>query len=439
MPGNLQVRCQPSFETTVAEITTETHFAANDSVISDFLEEENLHVPNCDYETPVPYAAIEKAPGAGWAVLDWSFFRSGPNASWSTGWDFGVRDAFANVSFFLDLSLNETELALHREDWRYGRRVRDGLSLIMGVDIPFYNETTNKYRLDKLPHGVEFKVEYSVITGPFVSNIGPYASEQKHYTLSSWSHSCPFIDSSGDLSATVFPIEDAEVHLLSNEKASASGCLIDTLLGCDTTFAQDDPNYRNVTAEETPSCPINNIKVTLLSGIEVDPGMLAAYAGIASRNDDYENDATSPGYHHVSLNSIAAAYIMTRELVRGTVVVQGVRASIDPFYVFFMILPLLFALPLVFLTKNGPPPPVPKSIFDVMVFGRGEETVPDRRDSGSPFPPCPNNLKFGVTLDESSEFIHVGLGKTFVPLDRPLSERKTKTPTESVPEENISV
>jgi len=370
----------------------------------------------------VPYVTIEKAPGSDWGVLDLSVYRFGPNASWSMGWDFGVRDTFSSVgriTFFLELPFNETELPMSRENWRYGRRVRDGISFIMGIDVPFMNETT--YWLDKLPNGVEFQVEYSVLSGPFTLGIGEYTSEQTFYTLSSWSHSCPFIDSLGDLSATVFPIKDTAAVHLSNDKANASGCLIDTRLVCDTKFAQDDPNYRNATAEETPSCTVGTFTATLLFGIEVDPGMLAAYAGIATRNGGINHDESNM-YHQISLNSIAAAYIMTRELVEGTVAVQGVRASIGPLYIFFMILPLLFVLPLAFfMMKKGPPPPVPRSIWDAMVLGRDEEeTIPQRLGSDSAYPQCPNKLKFGITAEESGGFDRLGLGKAFVPLARPL-------------------
>jgi len=127
------------------------------------------------------------------------------------------------------------------------------------------------------------------------------------YTLSSWAHKCPVWNSVGNLVAATFPGNNEELNL-NREIARASGCLIDALLFCNAKFPQDDTLYRNVSAEETPCCFIGALSVTLLKGIEADPMMLAAYAGIATQNEGLNSYFDLLPNHRIAVNSIGAAY-----------------------------------------------------------------------------------------------------------------------------------
>ena len=57
-------------------------------------------------------------------------------------------------------------------------------------------------------------------------------------------------------------------------------------------------------------------------------------------------------------------------------------------------------------------PPVPRS-------------VPESPFQDSAYPSCPNSIRYGITIDERKGFDHLGLGHTFVPMQRPLSKRET--------------
>jgi len=225
------------------------------------------------------------------------------------------------------------------------------------------------------------------------------------------------LNSAGNLSVSTFPAE--------GESDGASGCLVDATITCVDRFPQDDPLGSNTTLEYS-RCNLNKAySVTLLSGIHVDPIMLAAYAGIATRN----NGINTPEFlrnHPFAVNSIAAAYVLTREIVPGTVAVP--RASIGPGYICFLLLPLgLAVLLLIAFLKPGSSPPVPRSVWDAIVLGRGEEKVPRRDGSDSAFPSCPSAMKYGIIADAGKEYDHLGLGdQLFVPLARPLSERDLK-------------
>jgi len=125
---------------------------------------------------------------------------------------------------------------------------------------------------------------------------------------------------------------------------------------------------------------------------------------------------------------------MTRELVPGTIAVEGIRPKISPGYVCFIALPLVFMLPLIltplrYFVKKEQSMPIPRSIWDILVLGRGEEgVVPTRQGSDSPYPPCPTTVKFGIVVDEQKSFDRLGLGhKSFVLMERPLRERPLAT------------
>jgi len=408
LPGNLQVQCQDPNENVVDEWVTATYGITEN-------DERNQHrstkqsIPQCDYESPVSYKAIEKKgdDNDGWEVLDWSLYSLGNKTRDSLGpFGFGARDTTRGDAPWIIFTLNETELALSRHEWRHGRRVRDGISLIMGL-TKFENETSLIYNVH--PNGLEFQVNYSVLSGP------AFFDEVYHYTLSSWSRNCPLADPSGGLSVATFPLQK-------DIQPRASGCLIDALLDCKIVgqgglFPQD--NSTEYGPPEETWCFVGSIAVTLLSGIEVDPMMLAAYAGIAIRNEGINTHNTIRN-HPTALNSVAAAYIVTREIVKGTVAVEGVRARVGLGFVCFMVLPLLLSIPLLFFLKKGPPPPVPRSVWDLLVLGRREEIVPHQLGSDFTYPPCPATVKYGIISDESKDLIHLGLGDLFVPLEHPL-------------------
>lgn len=163
--------------------------------------------------------------------------------------------------------------------------------------------------------------------------------------------------------------------------------------------------------------------MTVLSGdIEVSPFMLAAYSGIATRNSGF-NDPFEKDNARIAINSLAAAYVITRELVRGTVAYEEVRAVVGLSYFCFMILPLLFILPLMCVITRGSPPPVPLSTWDSLVLARDEETViPHRDESDLTFPPKPKELKFGIAEDETTGSNHLGLEVYFVPLTENIAD-----------------
>jgi len=302
-------------------------------------------------------------------------------------------------------------LPISRGDtWQVGRLVRTGLTFILGTNLG--GNETHTFPVEKLPDGAEVKVEYSVITGPAIH----LDTEGAYYHLSSWSHSCPVVDTSGNLFAEVFPSGNGDVQL-DKDISTASGCLIDAHLKCNDIFPQDDRYFRNMSAGEPPWCIFTSFSVTMLAGIDIDPLMLAAYAGIATRNEGLNNYNLLLKNHHIAINSIAAAFIMTREIVNGTIAVDGVRAIVGPGYVGCMVLPLvllvpLFFFPLVFCIKKEKMPPVPKSTWDLMVLSRGEtEAVPQLDRADSAFPPYSTNVKYGIAVDDGNGFDHLGLGK----------------------------
>jgi len=385
VPGDLQVLCEPPEENIVLE---SVFLPIPGSVVLESELFERLF-PVCDYEAASSHKTIEKFPNEeGWSVLDWSLFLNGPmyDQSFPTVAAVGIRDFEGNIQRNIDFTYNETELAIKRVDWQHGRRVRDGLSFVLGLRAS-NNETHEPYL--KLPEGVEFQVEYSVVTGPrpFVDNY--------FYTLSSWSRNCPAWDSAGNLTVSTFPAV---------EEPGASGCLIDALLQCYELLPKDAFSSDSNSAEYS-TCFVYGLSATLLSGIEIDPVMLAAYAGIATRNKGI-NTNENLNNHPFALNSIAAAYVMTREIVPGTVAIEGVRASIDIWFICFLILPLVLAVPLLAFLKPESTPPVPRSVWDAIVLGRGEKkAVPKRHGSGSAYESCPPDIKYGIIADPGRNMI----------------------------------
>lgn len=150
----------------------------------------------------------------------------------------------------------------------------------------------------------------------------------------------------------------------------------------------------------------------------------AAYAGIATRNGGL-NDAFGHSTSRIAVNALAAAYVLTRETISGTVASTGVRASLGPPYVVFMILPLLFIVPLLFFVTRRPPP-VPQSVWDILVLGRGADNIPRQRvGSDCPFPRRPENLAIGITVSEQADINKLGIAGSFVPFTLPRHEQKS--------------
>lgn len=412
VPGDLQVQCESPEESIVAEAVIWPEKTP-------FREQQ---IPVCDYEAISLNKMKEEAPDSnGWQILDWTCFGKGPNfnASYPTSFPVGVRNLDGSLSGgAIEFSWNETALASTRGDnWQYGRRVRDGLSFVLGIRL---NEDETDQVWEKDPEGVEFQVKYSVLTGP------TSAGEDFYYTISSWSQNCPMVDSDGKLYVALSP---------EAEESSDSGCLIDTFMVCAKRFRQDDLSADPDTADESPYCEIIALSASLLRGIVVDPIMLAAYAGIATRNQGI-NDLQYITNHNFAVNSIAAAFVVTREIVPGAVGVEGVRASIGPAFLCCLLFPLVLAVSLFAVIKrSSPPPPVPRCVWDAIVLGRGEDTVPKRDGSDSTYPPCPPKMKYGIVADKSKDYDHLGLGndqQMFIRLERPLSENFLKDHSSTV-------
>lgn len=453
LPGDLQVRCHwdPEYKN-VNEVVGATFGTLNSEIQDhegDFemnVVNYSLSIPDCDYEDVSPYKKIEKIPSnkGWWVVSRFNFNQSSVSSltNHST-----LNESLANgatniVSVplavydeskgyfdpFLHFSENETVLPVSRgflgwmewgddglewgddfkfvriggeDDWQYGRRVRDGMTFQLG-HVWYMNDTVN-YLGGPHPGSIEFQVEYSLLSGPGGTLFSTGATL---YTLSSWSRSCPIQDPSTQ-----------EISLVAAEDhKNVAGCVIDMALECADRFPEDiDFQTTNETTatSEVPECLFWAFDVTMLAGdIQVDPHMLAAYAGIATRNGGL-NEMFVHSDLRVAINSLAAAYVLTRELVPGTVAYEGVRASIGPGYVVLMILPLFFILPLMCcITKS--PPPVPRCTWDVLVLAKDEgDIIPHRRGTDSSYPLCPEKLKFGMKTGEKSTVDSLGFGVSF--------------------------
>jgi hypothetical protein len=149
-----------------------------------------------------------------------------------------------------------------KDDWQFGRRVRDGLTFRLG-HMWWMNDT--KVLDGPHPGSIEFQVEYSVLTGPGATSA---ATDEIEYTLSSWSRNCPFQDrDTKEISLVV-----ASPFLIASD--AISGCVIDFALWCTSRFPEDFDLTANTTLE-MPDCYIWDFDVTYLSGnITVDPYML---------------------------------------------------------------------------------------------------------------------------------------------------------------------
>lgn len=159
----------------------------------------------------------------------------------------------------------------------------------------------------------------------------------------------------------------------SPDKSIISGCIIDAFMGCSDFFPDDTGK---VGAHPIPHCVIMSVSVIYVSHLQVDRSMLAAYAGIATRNKGLNVFGEQLVTHPVAMNSVAAAFVMTRKVVPGTVEVEGVRASIDPWFVVLLLLPLIFLGPLFLFNSQDPEAKqVPRTVWDLLLFGRAEHYV----------------------------------------------------------------
>lgn len=125
-------------------------------------------------------------------------------------------------------------------DWKYGRRVRDGMTFQLGCVqyAGFENDIIVGYQVSKHPDSVEFQVEYSVLTGPGAT----ISSGNTVYTLSSWSRSCP--------AKHTWRHDSNMSLLLADDRKNISGCVIDMRLECDGRFPEDMRNLDGGTSTD---------------------------------------------------------------------------------------------------------------------------------------------------------------------------------------------
>ncbi|CAB9504390.1 expressed unknown protein [Seminavis robusta] len=418
----LQVQCQAPTEQKVEE--SRAIYGPGGEVLTN---KTMTSMPDCAFEAAVTDVSLEeKTKSQEWAVLDWTIFIAGVESATTdlSVSPLGVQSPDGTWQNWIEFSRNETLSPLSRGvDWKYGKRIRDGFTVGFGL-----NATGSL-----IPQGIELQVEYSVLTGP---DRFEEAGSNDYYSISSWSRQCPYIDSHNTLKVADFlsvSQENVEAHV---NASAASGCLIDVGLRC-VDFAE----YQG---DELPWCNLQSVSATLLSGLEVEPLMLAAYGGIASRNDAL-HPRTRLNHVNLALNSIAAAFVLTREIVPGKVSVEDVRASINAAFLCLLLLPVIFTLPILLCSRNWKwserPPPVPRSAWDLLVLGRSEEECvpvnPVHVDGSYPERPR-KELYFGIqatAVDDELEGtveLKVGLGESPIPLASP-------GPTHHFPSENKTV
>lgn len=179
--------------------------------------EHNMSVPNCDYEEITSCESIETEPNKeGWSVYDrrtyihdsvfhliedlWADEIDIPDYEQEIWWIVGfahTKDEQESLDIVLPrLTQNESLLPLQRkEDWQYGRRVRDGLKFRFGVAQYVYGfddmDVADEYEFFPYPGSFEFQVEYSILSGPGDHGINREGI-RFGYTLSSWSLACPY-------------------------------------------------------------------------------------------------------------------------------------------------------------------------------------------------------------------------------------------------------
>jgi hypothetical protein len=343
------------------------------------LKEEML-VPDCDYEEDVSKDQV-KIDTMYDGVQNWRVIDRMSLVSRQEAFDIGflIGDEYDE---FLDLTADETMLPIIlRKDWKFGRKIRDNLTIILGEDAG----------------GVGVQVKHSVLsslaTDPYQSK-APVGNDSYYYTsmfyrTSSWSQNCPVLSDQRTLSVKDY------THSL-KEVGGPSGCLIDMSIGCHI-FPEDD--FLNMTDINLPEvylrrCYADSMHVTLLEGISVDPIMLAVYSGLYLRSS-YPDAAAF--IQNLPVNAVAAAYIMTREVVDGALKEYGVRPTINVGYLVLMILPFVLTLPLLALCLSQAKPNVPNNVWKVMAFGRRELDLPAEGD-------CPpeSTLMFGIIRNQDT-------------------------------------
>ena len=111
---------------------------------------EEIPFPVCDYDKYVSPKTSKQGPDL--KILRWSQYRIGAvDASLVSA--FGFRNVpTQSVQQWIQFSANETKLAIDREDWRFGRRVRDGLTFVMGIQPSLVTAST------RLPAEWSFRV-----------------------------------------------------------------------------------------------------------------------------------------------------------------------------------------------------------------------------------------------------------------------------------------
>ena len=405
--------------------------------------EQFVSIPDCDFDgTPVTtndsrimnidpnndHLPLVDTADPNWSIASWDSYRFGPAFYNVHTWDpFGMRDLQDDLRWFLEFDSDETELSfLRSESWHTGRRTRNGIVLAMGLQSP--TETLVLGRADGdpyllLPMGVEFAVDYSVLSGPVQSGGTQY------YVLSSWSRNCPRPaedESDGSLVVDTYPVEESSND--NDNDDNISGCIVDVWIQANDVLPQDRMDTATRDDPAPRLVPIR-MDVTLIRNLVVDPAMLATYAGIATRNkgmnyfsnndDDNDDDDDETLHVGVAMNSIAAAFLLTREVIPGSWGVEEVRAQVSPGYIVLMVLPLVLVGILVLSTvdatakANGDQPnPVPRTLWQVMLLAREQSPLimpllskADEEDDREQKPEQnsatiqPHDVKFGIPRD----------------------------------------
>mmetsp|Transcript_11374 Transcript_11374/g.23323 ORF Transcript_11374/g.23323 Transcript_11374/m.23323 type:complete len:925 (-) Transcript_11374:431-3205(-) len=265
----------------------------------------------------------------------------------------------ANESFqIFSLSHSQKKLARDRVDWKQGRIVEDAF--------------------DTLEIG-----NVTIGLGRIVLATGSDAAE-------------------GDTEYTfVGQVQGACPDRPSGLSNKSTQCIVFIQATCETFEEDFASRYDKVYAPMSTdsSCELSDVSVVWGRNFAADSNLVSVVAALYGM---IRPDSTQD-IQVFFRNSILSALFLLATLDERPSIEIEVQAEVNIVYVFFILLPVVLSLLMIFVARQTKDKliPIPQSAWDMMVLGQEDPTIPKRPTRASPFPEMPQD--FVLTFFDASE------------------------------------
>jgi len=276
-------------------------------------------------------------------------------------------------------------LARDREDWTRGRQVPS-------IDGVRFGDLTLRFGTTVLATG-----DYDdAIRNDMIFPVEKWVQKHWYFLVSNVDGECPFPPS--------------------GQKEDNVECLVFTTVSCDEVFQEDieaiipsdwkDIKDRESIEDELPQsqddiCGLFGVTIQWVQNFNVDEELVAVVAAVLTRS---RLDVLDFDFGRVTRHATLAALFAIGSTVERPSIQPKVSPQVNGVYVFFLLLPVLVALPVFLATFWRPRLGIPTNPWELLVLGH-EADIPTRDEACSEFP-TKESSKYVFSIDKQDTWYH---------------------------------